>query len=373
MSHSLIYPKYMPEARDLRTNLLFHDKTSTIIPQEDSYLIYSLPHVREILENLGEEVLGRFDPIDYLNCWDSDKDAQVECETIIKEVMSEKDYPIIYEMVLSLQNGTSSNQESHTEALLKSEWRYISFQKFPPRLLDMFSSKGLAVRRPTYEYELTPVLTHPKIAKFILMRLARVICERTTRITPVSTESIESGYFIKDSVKSSRQKRSNFLKLSADVIIPSEVEKLDFDMYLNIRNEYKDVRKYLAKFVNEIIVDLEIDAEDEFKEFEKDASEALNELRNLMDEASRSYRNRKKKILTIDFLCQASGAGIGNYLGDIHGAMLGGGVGTLTSRLLTGRLERKVNATNPAIERFASLRNRIRNDAYEPPVQFRYI
>lgn len=110
----------MPGARDLRTNLLFHDKTSTIIPQEDSHKIYDLPHVYQILEKLGEGVLGRFDPIHYLNCWESDKDAQVECETIMKEVTSEKDYPVIYEMVMSLQNNTSSNPDSYIKALVKS-------------------------------------------------------------------------------------------------------------------------------------------------------------------------------------------------------------------------------------------------------------
>lgn len=204
------------------------------------------------------------------------------------------------------------------------------------------------------------------------MRLARVICERTRRITPVSTESIESGYFIKDSVKSSRQRRSNFLKLSADVIIPYEIEKLDFDVYLNIRDEYKDVREYLAKFINEVMTDLEIDGEDEFKEFEEDASEALNELRKRMDKASKNYESKKKKIATIDFLCQAGGAGIGSYIASVPGAALAGGLGALASKVLTGNLERKLGTNSISIERFASLRNRIRSDAYEPAVQFRY-
>ncbi|WP_146208060.1 hypothetical protein [Azospirillum sp. TSH64] len=371
LNHSLIYPSYMPDAKNLRASLLFYKKISTIIPQEDSQSVHEKPYVSELINHLGRSSIGRFDPAFYYHEWYREKNAEKEINFIINKAKKDLAYKLSSELVRQISSGNLAGKINQIKALEDYGWRYLSMQKIPEDLIEIIIDKYIAVRAQSYQYEQSPILIHPEIAKFILVRLAKMVSE-TENVTPVSTEKITSGYFIYEANIQNQQRRANFIQLSLDVLVPDGIESMDILRYCDIRDEYCDVRENLGNLVNDIMVDINIDDERSFRRFEENTSDVLAELHRKMERAVRNSSMRNTLAMTVDITANTAGSALGAYLGGVGGAALGAGLGALVSKSVSGSLERRFPVSNRGIERFASLQSRIRSANYKPSIPYPY-
>ena len=333
----LYYPHYTPSKQQLRSILLFSDDINLIVPQIDQQGVRRRGNLRDILDR-SPELIEFKDPQNRYYEWASRPGVDRIIGTLLDEVATQIDDEGL-DMIKKDQFGHVDPGQDQLISFLWSDrgWKYVAAEKFPYQIHEeVFASDAAArvghFRNPVTDeiVEHNGVLCHPKLADFVLSRMAREASFIEGRPS-VTFGGIDFMNHLYDGENPIQNPELALFQSSLDLIVPDNLDKLHTAEYLQIRADYHDLRRSLWSYLGAVSVERNLHLSNVEKEaLVRNLSDARgqieDDIRRVTDFVGRQ-RFRNYTALALETASTLGGAAIGAIHSGPQGAVFGAGIG----------------------------------------------
>jgi len=257
-------------------------------------------------------------------------------------------------------------------------WKPIAEQKIPQSAFGVLYDMNVAIRIHMLTdpstgriIEHDPVLMHPKIADFILSRLAREISGQH-RISSLTFDSQQVTNHMYDGRMGAAKIRTALLEKSLPIAIPDNVDRLSIGDYWGIRSEFQDVRDGLNNLLQELAIDYNLDDHIDVERFFEHLNESSYEIEKRVKVAQRNIGIRRFSdygCFVFKMFSTLSGAAIGLQFGGMLPGLFGTGVGFLGGEAAHKLSTYFINEDTRLIQRMALMKGRINKVVSKPTVR----
>lgn len=339
----LYYPHYTPSREQLRSILLFSDQINLIVPHIDQNGVEQRGHIREILE--WEEHLVAFkDPELKYNDWATADGVLTIVEGLIREIdkdLRNKDF----KRISTNEHGYVQPGQDDKVGLLWSQkgWKHVAAEKLPPALNDILFRDGLALRVGHFRdpasgqiIEHNGVLCHPKLADFVLCRMAREASFQEG-LQSITFGGLDFANHLFDREAGTKYPDHALLQSTMDLFVPDELVRMPVQDFLMIRNDYAGVRRavtsYLALVSREKGLHLDYAHPKSFLDQLRAARRLIETELNQAEEYIGEQRFRTQCLLAFEAAATVSLAALGAHFGGPVSAAITTGVGLAGSAM----------------------------------------
>ncbi|MEL7112371.1 MAG: glycine zipper family protein [Pseudomonadota bacterium] len=333
----LYYPHYTPSKQRLRSILLFSDDINLIVPHIDQQGVRRRGNVKDILDR-SPELIDFKDPQGRYYEWANRQGVDKIISSLLDEVAVQIDDEGL-ETIRKDQFGHVEPGQDELIAFLWSErgWKYVAAEKFPYQIHEeVFASDAAArvghFRNPVTDeiVEHNGVLCHPNLADFVLSRMAREASFKEGRPS-VTFGGIDFMNHLYDGENPPQNPELTLFQSSLDLIVPDNLDRLDTDEYLHIRDDYRDLRRSLWSYFGTVSVEQNLHLSDvEQEALVRNLSDARDQIeddiRRVTDFIGRQ-RFRSYTALALETASTLGGAAIGAIYSGPQGAVCGAGIG----------------------------------------------
>ena len=85
MNSILMYPYYLPRKQSLRSNLLFYDSISTIVPRVDQRDVRDRKEIKQLSKKGNKSLLSFFDPEQRYTDWVQQEQSVEHLKKLVKK------------------------------------------------------------------------------------------------------------------------------------------------------------------------------------------------------------------------------------------------------------------------------------------------
>lgn len=339
----LYYPHYTPSRERLRSILLFSDKINLIVPHVDQHGVEQRGHVKEILE--WDDKLVEFnDPEWKYKDWATEDGMSQLVEGLVCQIGEELQNEG-FEFIDTDQYGHVEPDQDEGIAFLWSQkgWKYVAAEKLPAALNDILFQDGFALRVGHFRdpttgevIEHNGVLCHPKLADFVLCRLARE-ASLQEGLQSITFGGLDFSNHLFDRNAGIKYPEHALLQSTMDLFVPDELRKMPVNDFLSIRQDYSGVRRAVAKYL--LLVSREknlhidyvnpADLVDQLDAARRLIAQELSEAEGFIGE----QRFRSRCLLAFEAAATVSLAALGAHFGGPVSAAITTGVGLAGSAL----------------------------------------
>lgn len=255
----LYYPHYTPSPERLRSMLLLFDQVSLIVPLEDQAGVQRRGHICELLER--DELLIDFkDPTFRYSGWIEKPGVAESTLNLISDIVSETSDEGDLSPVRLNQHGVVERGQDEEIAYrwTRRGWKYVAAQKFPHGFEDLFFSDGMALRVGHFCDPVTGeiiehngVLCHPKLADFVLSRMAREAAH-VEGLPSMTFGKVDYANHLYDGTEAIRVNPYRLLEATIDLLVPNDLMSCDVPDYLGIREEYSSIRRDVWNYLRTV-------------------------------------------------------------------------------------------------------------------------
>lgn len=284
----IYYPHYTPSKDRLRSTLLFCDQISLIVPGIDQTGVERRGHVSELIK-IDDSLIDFKDPTFRYDRWMERDGVQDLTENLILELMIEIEEDGDLEPILTNEYGyvEPGQDDAISSRWAEKGWKYVAAEKFPQNFEDLFFRDGVALRAGHFRnpntneiIEHNGVLCHPKLADFVLSRMARE-ASLTEGIPSITFGGINYVNHLYDGAISAAPARFSLLQSTMDLLVPDNLSQLNAFDFLLVRDEYTQVRRSVWRYLEDISrqknLDIEFDNQNVFFDRISDARSAISD------------------------------------------------------------------------------------------------
>lgn len=337
MADALFYPNYVPNDDWLRSALLFFDSVHTIVPKEDQNNVRLRTTVKTLLDYDPTTIIFEHPTVKILENAFSYYEYE-DLERVVAQIKSETKYPIELERA-------RENNEYRASLVRSGIARHLARQKIPDTLFSMLNNEGLvieldplydpALRVPVSEF---PVLTHPRVADFVMARLAEAFA-RDKRLASLTHRLNDFAYNAFQGVRrrDERTVETDLLATSINLIVPPDIGRLPIDRFAEIRARYEGVREATRDLFATVAREERLDSVPEVTGY----ADALRDTANLVGRRILQVQRelgeedqRKAEEFCLVSILTLVGAAVGASVGGPFGAMVGAGIPIIGNQLV---------------------------------------
>jgi hypothetical protein len=367
MSKLLYYPHYSPSTLHLRSMLLFFDQVHLIVPWVDQGGVRDRDHIKEIMDS-HYRAIDFHAPEDGYGRWANDDQAIAFLSRLIVAAEAKNKNLPRNSVRLNAQGRLLSGAQRFAEERFAEGWKPIAAQKFPPHVLDMIVGSGMGVGIGHYVSPTTGnlvehdcIITIPEIADFVLCRLSKEISSHNG--LPTMTFS-EVGY-VEHTFKRFSDRhlvRQDLLKILTPLVIPSNLDAMDMDTYLDVRNAFGNFRMSIHNHLNSLVTQHDLDSEASAAKYYQRLQEASDAISKEIAEVELWLRERRftgRLTFGIGLIATAIAGVLGTMTGGPIGGLLSAGGMYAAERLATKLLVGETESPSPTAHALARLRGSI--------------
>ncbi len=299
MLEAIYHPTYVPEKEWFKLQLLLWDKIYRIVP-------YS--------------VEKDFGPARIADLWDIDESYLPIIDNTIpsRKFLEERKATIISQ----LKEISKKNSESFVNA----KHFYLNTEKVPDWVGEYLKEFGLRSQETYDEWGAEHYLVREDASNFIMSCLAHYL-GIAKGMSPLTNHELscfatfgnQIGRYGED--KPSGENFNSFITGVFDIMVPANIEELEFSEVLDIRNEYKDLRKGARNVLEDIAEEFKLNEIVDGKSAEEAIKNSLEEFKSQVESFNKSNWRRAFK----DWKVQT----IATVLGTLAGFIAGGPVAAL--------------------------------------------
>lgn len=255
----LYYPHYTPSKERLRATLLFCNELSLIVPGIDQHGVSNRTHINELLQH-NDQLISYKDPTNRYDRWMRHRGVKEACQNLIEGVVQEiADEGELAPIRVNRGGVVEPGQDDEIAYRWTAKgWKYVAAEKFPSGFKDIFFRDGVALKVGHFRHpntneiiEHNGVLCHPKLADFVLSRMAREasIIEGIPSITFGGIHYTDHLY---DATTPTERNKFRLLQSTMDLLVPDNLAAMDSHDFLRIRDEFAGVRRDIWSFLDDI-------------------------------------------------------------------------------------------------------------------------
>jgi hypothetical protein len=294
MLKAIYHPSYVPDKDWFKVQLLLWDKIYRIVP-------YS--------------VENEFGPARIADLWNLDE----EYLPIIQDTIPSHKY--LDERKLIIINQLREISKSSDKSFVDADHFYLNTAKVPDWIGKKLKDYDLRSKGTYTEWGAEHYLVREDATNFIMSCLAHYL-GITKGMSPLTDEKMscfatfgnQIGKFGKE--KPSGDNFNSFVSGVFDIMVPSDIEKLDFNDVLDIRNEYNDLRVGARNVLEKISSEFKLNEIVDNESADDAINDALNEFNLIVERFKKGIWRRAFK----DWRTQA----LATVLGAVAGFIAGG-------------------------------------------------
>ena len=137
-SNALLYPQYLPNALELRVNLLLNDSVSTIVPSIDQGVVMRRPQITDLTNYIPKTAFSFHDPTLRYNSCLEEADTKAKLSKITGPIRRSAFHKnTLSDVRLSTCGELFANPFGNKliDVLKENGWQYLASQKIPHNLL----------------------------------------------------------------------------------------------------------------------------------------------------------------------------------------------------------------------------------------------
>lgn len=339
----LYYPHYTPSRERLRSILLFSDQISLIVPHIDQHGVERRGHIREILE-LEEHLISFKDPEWKYYNWATADGVPKILDGLVREIEEELRNDG-FERIDTDQHGHVEPNQDEEIAFLWSQkgWKYVAAEKLPPALNDVLFRDGLALRVGHFKDPATEqiiehngVLCHPRLADFVLCRMAREASFKEG-LQSITFGGVNFANHLFDREAGVKYPDHALLQSTMDLFVPDELHKMPVRDFLLMRGDYSGVRRAVTKYLDlvsrEKNLNLDFANPQDFVDQLKAARRLIQTELSQAEDYIGEQRFRSRSLLAFEAAATISLAALGSHYGGPVSAAITTGVALAGSAL----------------------------------------
>lgn len=213
----------------------------------------------ELLDR-DDKLLAFKDPTYRYDSWMRQKGVQQACHNLIESIAQELLEDGELAPIRTNSSGYVEPGQDDEIALrwASKGWKHVAAEKFPSGFKDLFFKDGIALRVGHFRHPTTNeiiehngVLCHPKLADFVLSRMARE-ASLVEGLPSITFGGINYTDHLYDAALPSGRNRYRLLQSTMDLLVPDNLAALDSHDFIQVRNEFTGVRRDVWSFLADI-------------------------------------------------------------------------------------------------------------------------
>ena len=319
MNPVLFYPHYMPDKRWLRLMLLFYDQVRTIVPDEDQAKIFNLDYVEE-LHGENDNLIELISVTDDLYEKAINDETRGKVIDLVDQIRAGGDAQEPTDFNLTIENIRRLKDQER--------WVYVSAGKLGELIDFHLRESGVAIEIPAglrdqlqdqSIFSEAPVLTHPKVAEFVISRLASTAADEgrsacvTNKPGAYAFNAVRTGFTAPEDMV-----ETHLISETLDLIVPDDLELIEVNKFQDIRNGFKGYRDAVHQMMRFKLHNAGPFDPDQFENYCKQIRELAESIKgNALDveKQIRTARRSEWKRTTIRNVLSIVGAGAGGSAG----------------------------------------------------------
>lgn len=348
----IYYPHYTPSKSKFRSILLFWDDVNLIVPRVDQEAVQNRSNISD-LYRVNPSLITFRDPQFRYDGWAIENGVGDFIERIIDEISNQT--PEIRGPIIRVDHDgyVIGDQRDAIRNLSKGHgWTYVAAQKFPQKIQDAIFQSQVAARVGVYRNPKTGqivenegVICHPKIASFVLTRMARQasFIEGLPSITFGGLNFMDHLF---DGAFNAQPSENVLLQYSLDLFAPDNLTDFSASDFLKVKQEYEGVSREFKSYIRDISSEKNLTIVQSSDAFLQNVTRAREAIKKEFDAAQKAIGQKRffeNTALSIETVSTLGAGALGALLNNPLGAMIASGIG-----LAGGKFASRLSTVNNA-------------------------